>query len=136
MTSTSSVIEQPGKPEKQTAGAAVHATIRRPKYGRKYVVADPEVSTGPIAIKGNSRVTFFIRTEDDGQFDLSLCYEPVFDINGYLDEGASKWFILGSSVITSPEVAAKQTFEDIGYAYRVVRATGNGDFTVYDWQMP
>lgn len=129
-----STIEQPSKPEKQVTGQAVSATLRRPKMGREILVEDPEVSTGPITIKGNSRITFVLEAAD-GKFDLDLCYGPVFNGNS-VDEGASKWVNIGTATVVPSNPKVKQTFEDIGYAYRLVRTSGTGNFLVYDWQMP
>lgn len=134
MAVNNSIIGQPSAPERQTSGQAVSATLRRPKYGREIIVSTPDTATGAIQIRGNSRITFVLEA-GSGNFGLEICYGPVFDANGELNEAGSKWVEIGTASVGGTG-KVKQTFEDIAYAYRLVRKTGSGTFIVYDWQMP
>lgn len=133
MAITQSLIVQPGAdPHRMPLGSSVHATIRRLMYGIKQTVTDPDDRTNPIPREATDRVTFFLEGTAGNVFDLELAYSPVWLPNHQLDVTNSSWVSVGSAVI-GPSGVVKQTFEDIGHSFRLVRTIGTGQFSVCVW---
>lgn len=142
MASTLQYQYQPGDQTHQARGTPVHATIRRIVSGVECVVTPPDYRTQPIPRVGVSRYTLYVEGLPGETFAIEMCYKPVFlpspNPQGNppaLDVANSKWVTIGTAKIPPApfKPVVKQTFEDLGYCFRVTRTAGSGGFSVHVW---
>lgn len=127
-------------PEK-SHGALVQVRLRRDFMGQELT---NEAWSAPLIRNIWRHVTIWVEGEAlSDRFMLEMCYMPVFTQSGdmlTLDVVNSKWARFGNIIQlqTLKGLVASQTFDDLGYAFRVVRVNAAGvptagNFKVYVW---